>query len=126
MMLDKAKEVLEIEAEKWDAKPQIFQVKGKDVEFFPIGAFAQAINRTAATLRKWEELGTLPKTPYFTPSPDRRGRRRMYSRDMVEGVIRIAKEEKVYWPHKGVRISQTNFTKRVEELFLTHRPRRSN
>lgn len=106
----------------WDAKPNIFTMNGKEVEFFSIGQLGKALgNRSPNTLRAWEREGTLPKSPYVKPSADPRGRRRMYTRAMVEGIVQIAKEEKVFWPQKGLRISETQFTERVKELFLSLR-----
>lgn len=106
------------ESDQWDLKPFIFLVKGKETEFFPIGALALALGgRSANTLRAWEKEGTIPRTVYMKPSKDPRGRRRMYTRAMVEGLVRIAKEEGVFWPQKGVRLSETAFTQRAVELF---------
>ncbi len=106
------------ESDQWDLKPLIFTVRGKETEFFPIGALALALGgRSANTLRAWEKEGTIPKSVYVKPSRDPRGRRRMYTRPMVEGLVRIAKEEDVFWPNKGKRLSDTNFTERAKELF---------
>lgn len=106
------------ESDRWDLEPKIFTVKGKEMEFFPIGALALALGgRSANTLRSWEQEGILPKSVFAKPSRDPRGRRRMYTRAMVEGLVKIAKEEGVFWPQKGLRISQTRFTERAVELF---------
>lgn len=101
----------------WDKKPLLFTVRGKEIEFFAIGQVALALNRTSNTLRSWEFDGTIPKTPFVKPSKDPRGRRRMYSRAMVEGMIRISIEEGIFYPDKGKRISDTKFTVKVQELF---------
>jgi hypothetical protein len=106
------------ESAQWDLKPYIFTVKGKEMEFFPIGALALALGgRSTVTLRAWEKEGTLPKTPYAKPSSDVRGRLRMYTRAMVEGLVRIAKEEGILYPDKGKRLSGTAFTAKAVELF---------
>ncbi|APC46350.1 hypothetical protein HWB05_gp088 [Streptomyces phage BRock] len=118
--IDSIRQAQSDESDRWDDKPQIFTLKGKEVEFFTIGALARALgNRSPNTLRAWEKEGTLPKSPYKKPSSDPRGVRRMYSRAMVEGLIRIAKEEGVLWPHKGRRLVETQFTTRATELFRT-------
>jgi hypothetical protein len=111
------KEVQLAVAESWDDKPFIFAVGGVEQEFFSIGHLAKALNRKPGTLRKWEENGIIPRTPYTKPSVDPRGRRRMYTRAMVEGIIKITKEEEVWLPDKGRRLSETRFQPRVLELF---------
>jgi len=117
------RKVKEEVSESWDAKPLIFTVKGKQMEFFSIGQLGRALgNRSANTLRAWEKDAILPITPYRKPSrnaddPDPRGSRRMYSRAMVEGLIKIAKEEGIWLPDKGRKLSQTRFTMRATELF---------
>jgi len=106
------------ESDQWDLKPFIFTVKGKETEFFPIGALALALGgRSPNTLRAWEKEGILPKSVFVKPSKDPRGRRRMYTRAMVEGLVRIAKEEGIFWPDKGKKLSDTVFTQKAVELF---------
>jgi hypothetical protein len=108
----------EVEIAKWDDSPQIFTFRGVPTEFFTIGALGTALgNRSPNTLRAWEKEGILPKSVFKKPSSDPRGVRRMYSRDMVEGLIRIAKEEGVLWPHKGQKLSRTRFTEKAVTLF---------
>src|SRR5574341_103113 len=94
----------EKETERWDAKPFVFLVNGVEQEFFSIGQLGKALgNRSAVTLRKWEREGILPRSPYAKRGKDVRGNRRMYTRAMVEGLVQIAKEEKVFLPDKGRR-----------------------
>src|SRR5438045_1866404 len=108
----------EKESDKWDAKPFVFLANGVEQEFFSIGQLGKALgNRSAETLRKWEREGILPKSPYMKPSPDPRGRRRMYMRGMVEGLVKIAKEEGVWLPDKGNRLSETMFQQKALLLF---------
>jgi len=114
------KAVKEKEIGEWDAKPLIFNVGGVPTEFFTIGQLATALgNRSANTLRAWEKEAIIPKSPYVKSSQDPRGRRRLYTRAMVEGMVRIAQEEGVLWPHKGTRLTETQFTPRVLQLFKT-------
>jgi hypothetical protein len=111
--------------EDWDSKPHIMTMNGKEMEFFTIGQLGKALgNRSPNTLRKWEREGTMPRSFYVKASDDPRGRRRMYSRAMVEGMVRIAKEEGVFWPAKGSRLSETKFTERVVILFQSLRSSR--
>ena len=118
--IESIKRTQEDESANWDLNPMIFTVRGKEMQFFPIGALAQALgNRSPNTLRAWEKEGILPKSVFVKPSRDPRGRRRMYTRAMVEGLVKIAREEGVLWPHKGVRLGETQFTTRALELFKT-------
>lgn len=118
LLADRVRELQKEVIDKWDDKPHRFSVNGVEQDFFTIGQVAMALgNRSANTLRAWEKDGTIPKTRYMKNSHDPRGRRRMYSRAMVEGMIRIAEEEGVLFPNKGIRISDTKFTERVQELF---------
>lgn len=106
------------ESDQWDLKPMIFTVKGKETQFFPIGALALALGgRKSSTIRAWEQEGILPRSVFVKPSKDPRGRRRMYTRAMVEGLVKIAKEEGVFWPQRGVRLTETRFPQRALELF---------
>jgi len=118
LLFEQMNKAQEKESEKWDAKPFVFLANGKEQEFFSIGQLGKALgNRSAVTLRKWEREGILPKSPYMKPSSDPRGRRRMYTRAMVEGLVKIAKEEGVWLPDKGRRLSETTFQQKALRLF---------
>lgn len=105
-------------ADSWDEKPLIFTVRGVPMEFFTIGQLGKALgNRSSNTLRAWEREGIIPRSPYVKPSETVNGRRRMYSRAMVEGLVKIAREEGILFPDKGKRLSDTRFTVRAVELF---------
>jgi hypothetical protein len=70
------------------------------------------------TIRKWEREGIIPKSTFQSPGRDDdvRGRRRLYTREQVEGIVRIAHEEGVLVSHQKP-IKGTNFTARVIDLF---------
>lgn len=114
----KAKPKVKEPADKtdWDYKPKQYVVEGQLTEFFLIGHLAAALNRRPVTLRKWERDGTIPRSKYVAPSSDPRGRRRLYTRAQVEGIIRIAREEKILY-NLSAPITKTRFTERVKELF---------
>lgn len=96
--------------------PVTFAVAGKDVEFFMIGQLANALGRAPTTLRRWEAQGIIPKSGYTKPSLSRdpRGKRRLYTRAQVEGIIEIAIEEGIMG---SGRIQSTDFSSRVIALF---------
>lgn len=104
--------------DRWDAHPKVYKVKGEDVEFFTSGELAQALDgRATVTIRAWERKGIIPKATFHKPSDKPQGRRRLYSRAQVEGIVQIAKEEGIYSSDSRVKILTTNFTKRVTALF---------
>lgn len=106
-----------LDRERWDAFPRKYLVRGRLVEFFPIGSVAKALNRKVTTVRRWEQDGKLPVTFWRSPSHDPRGRQRLYSRALIEAMIEIAREEGVLNPH-GRNIHKTAFWARIYELFV--------
>jgi hypothetical protein len=102
----------------WDAKPRKYVVAGTETDFFTVGQLAQALGRQPGTMRKWEREGVIPKSTFQSPGRDGdvRGRRRLYTRAQVEGMVRIAAEEGVLVSHQKP-IKETNFTARVVDLF---------
>jgi len=99
----------------WDAKPLRYKVGGVEKEFFTIGQLAEALNRKAVSIRRWEKEGIIPKPSFNKPSNDPRGRRRLYTREQVEGVVQIAKDEGI-WDNTYAAIPK-RFTERVVLLF---------
>ncbi len=65
---------------------------GESVDFFTIGAVALALNRTVGTVRRLETEGILPETPFRAPGRTRAGQKRLYTRDQVLAVARVAEE----------------------------------
>jgi hypothetical protein len=107
-----------LDPNRWDAHPREYTVRGRTVQFFPIGALAKALNRKARTVRQWEVIGLLPVSPWRSPSEHERGKQRLYSRELIEAIVQIAREEGVLHPYLGANISQTAFRDRVYELFV--------
>jgi hypothetical protein len=101
---------------QWDENPRFYKVNGVEVEFFTVGHLAAALGRKPVTIRKWENDGVIPKATYQRNSEDSRGRRRLYTRDQVEGILKIAKEEGILRSHNKP-IKSTMFTTRVIQLF---------
>lgn len=116
---------IEREPEAWDAAPVVKTLYGQAVELFTIGQLASALGLKPVTLRSWEDKGWMPKTPIRTRPPNWAGLpnknikgRRLWTRSMVTGIVRIAHEEGVLLPrpqHRQVR--HTNFTQRVVALY---------
>jgi len=101
---------------EWDRHPRKYQVNGVEREFFTIGHLALALGRRPVTLRLWEREGIIPKATYQINSESKNGRRRLYSREQVEGLVKLAVEEGILISHQRA-IGGTQFTARSIELF---------
>jgi hypothetical protein len=100
--------------------PKVYTVSGQKIDFFNIGQLAAALERKPVTLRKWEQTGVIPRATFQAPNPkgDPRARRRLYTRDQAEGIVRIAREEHLIGAVVPPRqVGSTQFTKRVFTLF---------
>lgn len=101
-------------------KPRTFLVNGQPLELFPLGAVARALNRQPVTVRKWESEGVIPSSPYKLPSHDPRGQRRLYSREQIESLRKIADEEGILHPNangKWKAIESTDFREKALKAF---------
>lgn len=103
--------------------PPLLTVQG--IDLYPIGVLAKALKRSSATLRSWEQQGYLPKATYASKASARaeaegttkHGRRRLYTRQQIEGLRMLAMEEGLLGPLKKPRIDQTKFPDRARRLF---------
>jgi hypothetical protein len=102
----------------WDAKPRTYKINGVDTEFFTVGHLAMAMNRKPLTIRQWERKGIIPKSTYQRAGRNgsQHGRRRLYTRPQIEGMIQIADEEGLLTNDRR-EIASTNFKVRVLALF---------
>lgn len=93
-------------------------VNGLPKTLFTSGELAAALNRKPSTIRRWEREGILPKATYSKPGAagDVRGRRRFYSQEQVDGLVRLAFEEGFLDNPKAL-ITHTRFAVRARELF---------
>lgn len=103
-------------------KTRSFRVNGQPVAFYGIGELAKLLGRRPDTIRGWEERGWLPRPTAVFPGRDPRnsdsaihGRRRLYTRAQMLGILKIAQEEDVLDKHS--RISQSRFPQKVRKLF---------
>lgn len=105
----------------WADKPLVYKVAGMDMEFFTIGHLAKALGYSVQSIRAWENNALLPKSRYRTPSPRaanqpehlRKGRR-LWTREQIEGILRIASEEGVILNKKPPTPA---FARRVQTMF---------
>ena len=96
--------------------PRPYTVNGTSLDLYAIGDLARMLGREPVTIRKWERLGILPKTPYTIAYPNLLGARRLYTADMILGIVRIAREERVLVMYSG-DFRRTAFTARCKALF---------
>ena len=79
---------------------------------YNIATAAEAIGRTAQTLRKWEVSGTVPLTPFKV------GGKRVYSDEHIDALVECAER---YHIRAGVKIQDTCFSsslyKKYQEIY---------
>lgn len=111
------------EPQGWDSDPVVYKFKGADREFFTISHFAAALGKAPVTIRSWENKGLMPRTPYRSPRPKgdslpgktAKGKR-LWTREQIEGTLRIASEEAVILNGKT---PTKRFAQRVAELYIS-------
>jgi hypothetical protein len=110
--------VAQVDPDRWDVKPQVKPFNGGYREFFGIGDLAKALRRDAVTIRKWEASGVIPRATYVISGKTTNGNRRLYTREQIEIMVRIAEAEGLFdGDPRGIRIADTRFTDRVKEAF---------
>ena len=116
------------DTQQWDAKPVYYLVGGERKEFFTISHLAKALGYSVQSIRSWENQGLLARSPYRSPrtsAPVAGGRsnkgKRLWTRQQIEGIVRIAKRHKVIFPNrKGDKNPPTpGFAHEVAELFAS-------
>jgi hypothetical protein len=74
------------------------------------------MNRKPITIRQWERSGVIPRSVYQVPGANEHGRRRLYTRAQIAGMITIADEEGILRNDRR-EIDKTNFIERVKKLW---------
>lgn len=112
----------EVDTPNWVENPYYkreLYLDGEAVVFYTLAALAEALGRKPVTIRLWERQGTFPTAPFRTK--ERGQGKRIYTREQIEGVVRIAVEEGVLDDASSGAYSQLplppRFTTRVTELF---------
>lgn len=82
---------------QWDANPQKRMLGGEEVELFPVGSLALALDRSVKAIYKWERLKIFPKPRYRTAAPatssipgKAAAGRRLYTRPQIEAAVKAA------------------------------------
>ena len=88
--------------EVWDEKPAKYSIGGEVQEFFTISHLAKALDYSIQSIRAWEDKGLLPRSGYRSPQtkgkPQAAGShkgRRLWTRQQVEGIVRLARRHRV-------------------------------
>lgn len=102
--------------QRWDAHPLTFTVNGEEREFFLITALCSAIGLSAVSIRRWEREGWFPKASYTTPANGAIAGKRLYTREQIEGLVEIAREEGPF-TRRNNPVTKTNFLPRARQLF---------
>jgi hypothetical protein len=88
----------------WDNKPLRYTLPGDDEvrEFYTISHLAVALGYSVQSIRAWEDKGMLPRSRYRSPrtkgKPQAQGShkgKRLWTREQVEGIVRLARRHKV-------------------------------
>lgn len=86
----------------WDEKPTVYSIKGVPREFFTISHLSKALGYSQQSIRLWETQGMLPRSGWRSPrtsTPVAAGRstkgRRLWTREQIEAILRVAKRHKV-------------------------------
>jgi hypothetical protein len=86
----------------WDSRPVYYTTGGVRREFFRISDVAQALGYSVQSIRAWEQMGLLPRTPFRSPRtrrPVAAGKstkgKRLWTRAQIEAILRLAKKHKV-------------------------------
>lgn len=101
----------------WAELPHMdLTVRGEPRRFYGVGVLAQMLGRKPPAVRKWERLGYIPESRYRSPGRGQHGQRRLYTREQIEGLVALAKEEGLIGD--SIRnVSATNFPARAAALF---------
>lgn len=109
------------DSEVWDHRPVYYLVKGEKIEFFVISHLSKALGYSAKSIRLWETKGLLPQSPYRAPkskAPMAAGRsskgRRLWTREQIEGILRLARRHNVILNRKPPTAA---FARDVKVLF---------
>ena len=100
--VNRSVEPVSVDTPIWDSKPVYYTVDGESREFFRISDLAQALNYSVQSIRAWEQAGLLPRTPFRSPRTRRpvaggkstKGKR-LWTREQIEAILRLAKKHKV-------------------------------
>ena len=92
------------------------QVDGRVILCATIGELAEALGRSAYTIRRWERTGLLPGPPIVLPSDRPQAVRRLYPLELIDALRAVARQE-----HFGSRRPSGRFREQSTALYETWR-----
>lgn len=113
----------------WDERPYRKVIGGREREFFTLGALGKALDRPLVTLRLWIRQGHLPNATYRLPTKqvpvfdeagtqtstrEQKGRR-LYTREQIEAVIRVAAQHGLLGAHRVEWSDHPTFAHEIAE-----------
>lgn len=97
-------------SDDWDRNPIVVRTPDGMRECFRIGALARAWdNRTVQSIYKLERMGILPRASYRKKATAGTRRDRLYTRQQIELIVRLAQEYGVYFRNTRRKIESTGF-----------------
>ena len=100
--VNRSKKNAPVEVNHWDDKPVYYKINGEKREFFTISHLAAALGYSVQSIRAWEAQTLLPRSGIRGPRtvrPVAAGRsdkgKRLWTREQIEGILRLAREHKV-------------------------------
>lgn len=112
-------EIEEPDNVSWDTRPVVKLVKGKEVEFYTIGALCSALGRPAVTIRLWIRQGHLPAATFRMPDRNGIKGRRLYTREQVEAIISVARSHRILDSPRIEWSKHKTFAEEIREIWST-------
>ena len=93
---------LAVDRPVWDEHPHLYRMAGETREFYWIADLAKALGCSVQSIRLWETKGLLPSSLIRAPKTEgkpqaagsRRGKR-LWTREQIEGIVRLARRHNV-------------------------------
>lgn len=106
----------------WDSRPYVKKVRGKEVEFFALGAVCTALGKSAVTIRNWIRQGHLPQASFRLPEKNGIKGRRLYTRAQIEALVRVAEAHKIVGSVRVDWSKHQSFASEVREAWAALPP----
>lgn len=92
---------------------KVYMIGGMERTMYTSGDLADALDRQRQTIRKWESLGVIPKTPFRSKS-----NRRLYTQEQIKAIVSCVEK---YDLKQGVK-PPDEFVTEVHEKFKEATP----
>lgn len=95
---------------------KVYLIGGIERDMYTSGDLADSLDRQRQTIRKWESMGIIPKTPFRSKT-----NRRLYTLEQIQSIVSAVEK---YDLKQGVKPPQ-EFIKEVHEKFKEATPQLS-